>query len=105
MDTSRKPNANAGKTGGRYRGGPGEHMGTNNVAPGAGVSARARVRTQAHRAGSASSANPQDMSKKSQGERSWAPGAGNAEPMGNTRTGTVNLPAGDRPRRRIAGRN
>lgn len=103
-DTSRKPNASAGKTGGRYMGGPGDHLGTNNVAPGATVSPWARTRVQAHSSAGAQGVSPLDKSTKAGGERAWESGPGNAGPMKGGAKGMVNLPAGDRPRRGISGR-
>ena len=106
MNMSKKVNANAGK-GGRYRPGEtGERFGRPNMAaPGAGVSASARVPTQAHggRAGPSSPGTDKSAPPPMTRKGSMAPGpAGNAMPAGSMMgmdTRVTQLPPGDAMRR------
>lgn len=107
MDKSRKINASAGK-GMRYRPGAtsAEFGQPNMVGKGAGISANAKIRSQAHSRGSASGMAPTDKSSVPPMTRKapMAPGpAGNASPEGSlmgVSTRVTQLPPGDLPRRR-----
>lgn len=97
-----KVNSNAGK-GARYRGGPGEHMGTNNIAPGSTVSLNARIGRQAHAPGRANGRSPMDRSTQSRGRLAPTGGPGNSAEVQGGGLNTTFLPAGDKPRREVTG--